>query len=95
MVSILQDWITLSEAARAYGVDRHVTRSAAERGLVHSTRVFGNRLIYIPDLIRWRRSISENRIRGRRFPLWDLRTGIGRAEALRSISETANKLSNS
>ena len=95
MVSGFEDWITLSEAARAYGVDRHVTRSAAERGLVHSARFFGNRLIYIPDLIRWRRNIPASRIRGRNRPLWDLRTGIGRAEALRSISETANKSSKS
>ena len=86
-----KDWISMAEASQAYGINVNAVRQAIKAGRVRSDFVLDRRVVYIPDLIRWRRSIPASRVRGRNKPLWDLRTGSGRAEALRSISETANK----
>ena len=85
----------MTEAGQAYGINVNAIRQAIQSGKIRSIMLLDRRAVYIPDLIRWRRSIPARRVRGRSLPLWDLRTGIGRAEALRSISETANKTSES
>ena len=91
MAIIIPEWISMAEASQAYGINVNAVRQAIKSGRVRSSVVLDRRVVYILDLIRWRRSIPASRVRGRNKPLWDLRTGIGRAEALRSISETANK----
>ena len=85
MPIILRDWISMADAGRGYGINVNAVRQAIKAGCVRSYVVLDRRVVYIPDLIRWRRSIPASRVRGRSYPLWDLRTGMGRKEALRRL----------
>ena len=69
MYSRFENWISMAVAARVYGLNVNAIRQAIKTGCVRSYVVLDRRVVYIPDLLRWRRSIPESRIRGRREPL--------------------------
>ena len=59
----------MAEASQVYGLDVNAIRQAIKSGRVRSYLVLDRRVVYIPDLLRWRRSIPSNIIRGRREPI--------------------------
>ena len=79
------EWISSSESAVAYCVSVQ-SMSERMRTRCQHHKILNARAIYIPDLIKWRRSIPANKVKGRRYPLWDLRTGQGKAEALAKLA---------
>ena len=63
------DWLPQALAAKLYRVDAHCIEYAWKAGFIRSERHFNTRLVFVKDLLAWRRGISPKKIRGRREPL--------------------------
>ncbi len=69
----IDDFCRQSTAARIFGLSRQAINSALRRGRLTCISVGGVEFIYLPSLLKWRRSIPENRIRGPREPVIPLK----------------------